>query len=167
MQPNRLGRILGIGARVAADELRKRTAQATSTTTAPVPRPSPSPSIPRPSVASAPPSAASKTSAPPYRPSIPSSASIATGSRRFARGAGRFGASLWHPFAHASGILWLQITGLFFAFFAVGFAAHSWQLYRSAGWRDHHLPLYIIFGVLFAWFALSSFWRANRKQKRS
>ena len=48
----------------------------------------------------------------------------------------------------------------------MGFALHSWQLYRSAGWRDHHLPLYLTFGVLFAWFAVSSFWRANRKQKR-
>jgi hypothetical protein len=98
---------------------------------------------------------------------VASSAPIASGSRRFARGAGRFSASLWHPFAHASGILWLQITGLFFAFFAVGFALHSWQLYRSAGWSDHHLPLYLIFGVLFFWFAVSSFWRANRKQKRT
>lgn len=174
MQPNRLGRILGIGARVAADELRKRTAQApttaptTATTAAPTtaPRPSPQQSAPRPSAAPASSSTASKPSAVPSRPSVPSSPSIATGSRRFARGARRFGASLWHPFAHASGILWLQITGLFFAFFAVGFALHSWQLYRSAGWRDHHLPLYLTFGVLFAWFAVSSFWRANRKQKR-
>jgi hypothetical protein len=167
MQPNRLGRILGIGARVAADELRKRTAQAASAPSNPAPRPSPSAPTPRPSTASAPSSAASKPSPAPYQPSVPPSASIATGSRRIARGAGRFGASLWHPFAHASGILWLQITGLFFAFFAVGFALHSWQLYRSAGWRDHHLALYIVFGVLFLWFAVSSFWRANRKQKRS
>ena len=167
MQPNRLGRILGIGARVAADELRKRTAQAASTTTAPAPRSGPPASAPRPSVTAAPSSAASKPSASPSKPNLPSSASIATGSRRLARGAGRFGASLWHPFAYASGILWLQITGLFFAFFAVGFSLHSWQLYRAAGWRDDHLPLYLIFGVLFAWFAVSSFWRANRKQKRS
>jgi hypothetical protein len=166
MQPHRLGRILGIGARVAAEELRKRTAQATSTTTGPAPRPSPPAPASHPTAAPAPSSAASKPSAAPYRPTVASPTSIASGSRRFARGAGRFSASLWHPFAHASGILWLQITGLFFAFFAVGFALHSWQLYRIAGWRDRHLPMYIVFGVLFAWFAVSSFWRANRKQRR-
>jgi hypothetical protein len=90
---------------------------------------------------------------------------MAEGGRRFARGAGRFSASLWKPFAHATGILWLQITGLFFAFFAVGFAAYSWQLWRSTRWHDRHLSLYAAFALLFAWFAVSSFWRANRRQK--
>ena len=82
-----------------------------------------------------------------------------------ARGAGRFSASLWKPFAHATGLLTLQITGLLFAFFALGFGAKSWQLYRETGWRDHHLPLYLGFAVLFLWFAVSSFWRASRKQR--
>jgi hypothetical protein len=91
---------------------------------------------------------------------------MAEGSQRFARGAGRFGAALWKPFAHATGVLGLQITGLLFAFFALGFAAKCWQLYRDAGWGDHHLPLYLGFAVLFLWFAASSFWRANRKGRR-
>ena len=95
-----------------------------------------------------------------------SSAALAEGSRRFARGAGRFGASMWKPFAHATGLLGLQITGLLFAFFALGFGAKSWQLYRDTGWRDHHLPLYLGFAALFLWFAVSSFWRASRKQRR-
>ena len=154
MQPNRLGRILGIGTRVAADKLREGTARAAAT----VERPA--------SVGSAAASPAAASAASPRSP-VPSPASIAAGSQRFARGAGRFGASLWRPFAHASGILWLEITGLFFAFFAVGFALHSWQIYRIAGWRDHHLPLYLVFTVVFAWFAVTSFWRASRKQKRS
>jgi hypothetical protein len=92
---------------------------------------------------------------------------MAEGGRRFARGASRFSASLWRPFAHATGILGLQITGVFFALFTMIFAVHSWQLWKSAGLRDHHLPLYAAFAVLFAWFAVSSFWRASRKQKRS
>ena len=32
------------------------------------------------------------------------------------------------------------------------------------GWRDHHLPLYAAFAVLFAWFTVSSFWRASRSR---
>ncbi|MGA8908594.1 MAG: hypothetical protein WB524_13320, partial [Acidobacteriaceae bacterium] len=76
-----------------------------------------------------------------------------------------FSSSLLRPFAHATGLLILQITGVFFALFTFVFAVHSWQLYRTAGWRDHHLPMYLAFAVLFAWFAISSFWRANRRQK--
>jgi hypothetical protein len=91
---------------------------------------------------------------------------MAEGSRRFARGAGRFSASLWKPFAHATGLLGLQITGLLFAFFALGFGAKCWQLYRAAGWRDRHLAMYVAFAALFVWFAVSSFWRASRKQRR-
>jgi hypothetical protein len=154
MQPNRLGRILGIGTRVAADKLREG-----STRAAAAPRPAGSSPPPPPRT-----SAATSNSAPPQR-SVPAPAALAEGSRRLARGAGRASASLLRPFAHASRILWLQITGLFFAFFALGFGLHSWQIYRAAGWRDHHLPLYILFGVLFAWFAVTSFWRASRRRK--
>jgi len=154
MQPNRLGRILGVGARVAAEKLREGTARAAAAAQKPG---SLVAAAPRPVVASA--------ESAPSLPKAPSSASMAEGGRRFARGAGRFSASLWKPFAHATGILWLQITGLFFAFFAVGFAAYSWQLWRSTRWHDRHLSLYAAFALLFAWFAVSSFWRANRRQK--
>src|ERR1700691_5621984 len=152
MQPNRLGRILGVGTRVAAEKLREGSIRAAAAAHRPS---TPSPVHPK------------SVSATTPRPNIPSPTAVTQGTRRFARGAGRFGASVWKPFAHASGILWLQITGLFFAFFFLGFALHSWQIYRADGWRDHHLPLYLLFAALFAWFAVTSFWRANRKQKRS
>jgi hypothetical protein len=156
MEPNRIGRILGIGTRVAADKLRERTAHAT----APANRPAASASVAAPKPATS----APQSAAPAVK--VPSGAAFAEGSRRFARGAGRFGSSLWRPFAHATGILTLQITGLFFALFTLVFAVHSWQLYKADGWRDRHLPLYVFFGVLFFWFAVSSFWRARRKQKQ-
>lgn len=149
MEPNRLGRALGIGARVAAEKLRDGTAGAAAA----VQRSRATQSAP---AATAPSEPAEPT---------PSAPNIAEGSRRFARGAGRFSASMWRPFAHATGILTLQITGSFFAIFTLVFGVHSWQLYKSAGWRDHHLPLYAAFAMLFAWFTVSSFWRASRKQK--
>ncbi len=152
MQPNRFGRVLGIGARVAAEKLRDGTAGAVSA----VRRSSTSPPGPAPATSPKTPS-----------PTVPPTASLAEGSRRFARGAGRFGSTLLRPFAHATGILTLQITGVFFALFTTVFAVHSWQLYKIAGWRDHHLPLYLAFALLFGWFTISSFWRANRKQKRT
>lgn len=155
MQPNRIGRLLGIGTRVAAGRLREGTVRAAA-------------AVERAS-ASAPAATTSgkgTAQSAPVLPAVRSPSGLAEGSRRFARGAGRFGASLWKPFAHATGLLTLQITGLLFAFFALGFGAKSWQLYRASGWRDHHLPLYLGFAVLFAWFAASSFWRAARRQKR-
>lgn len=152
MQPNRLGRALGIGARFAAEKLRDGTAGAAA-------------AVQRSRATQS--AAAATTPHKPPQPAAPSAPSIAEGSRRLARGAGRFGASMWRPFAHATGILTLQITGSFFAIFTLVFAVHSWQLYKSAGWRDHHLPLYAAFAVLLAWFTVSSFWRASRKQKRA
>lgn len=83
-----------------------------------------------------------------------------------ARGAGRFGAALVRPFAHATGVLWNQIVGVFFALFAIFFTEHAWILHKSAGLRDRHLIVYIVLALLFAWFAVSSFWRARRRQRR-
>jgi len=180
MQPNRLGRILGIGTRVAVGKLRDGTVRAAAAVERASPAPASAPAAPivsappsasRPAAASAPgrtgESTATRSAPTSPRARVQPPAALTQGSRRFARGAGRFSASLWRPFAHATGILWLQITGLFFAFFALGFSVYSWQLYKSAGWRDRHLPLYVAFALLFAWFAVSSFWRASRKQKRN
>jgi hypothetical protein len=150
MQPNRLGRTLGIGARVAAEKLRDGTVRAAAAAE----RSASSYPAPAPPIATS-------------RPPIPPAPSLAQNGRRLARGAGRFGATLWRPFAHATGVLTLQITGSFFAIFTLVFGVHSWQLYKSVGWRDHHLPLYAGFAILFAWFTVSSFWRASRKQKRT
>ena len=166
MEPNRLGRIIGIGARVAADKLRERTVQASAAAHRPAP-PLPGPQGP----STLPPHSqsirATAPTAAPSQPAPPKPTAHPTGAQRLAQGAGRFTSTLVRPFAHATGILILQITGLFFAFFALGFSVYSWQIYKVAGWRDHHLPLYAAFAILFAWFAVSSFWRASRKQKRA
>lgn len=167
MEPNRVGRLLGIGTRVAAGKLRDGTVGAARA----VERGSTSRSaaVRGGADGGSGPAADSGVVAGSERRgagAVPSSTALADGSRRFARGAGRFSASLWKPFAHATGLLGLQITGMFFAMFALGFSAKAWQLYRAMGWRDHHLPMYVGFAALFVWFAVSSFWRASRKQRR-
>lgn len=96
----------------------------------------------------------------------------------------RFGAALWNPFAHASSILWLEVTGMFFALFAILFAQHAWALrgaWRGAGPRgwsgagnsaaaqsgDHaHFLLYCVLSGLFLYFAASSFLRAAARSRR-
>jgi len=163
MEPNRVGRILGIGTRVVGGKLRDGTAGAVAAVErakASAPASTAAAGGARTGAASA-----ARNSAP-ARTAAPASAALAEGSRRFARGAGRFSASIWKPFAHATGVLTLQITGLLFAFFALGFGAKCWQLYRASGWQDRHLGLYLLFAVLFTWFAVSSFWKAGRRQKQ-
>ncbi len=84
------------------------------------------------------------------------------------RGAKAFGRALWDPFSHAGGVLWLEITGLFFALFTVFFVQSVYRV--RAAWRqgpEHaHLLLYAALAAGFAWFSFSSFGRAYRKSKR-
>ncbi len=65
-------------------------------------------------------------------------------------------------------LLWLQVTGLFFLVFAAGFGAAAVRLYRA--WTLQHvngpkLALVAVFSALFAWFGVTSFWRAARDRR--
>lgn len=145
MQPNRIGRLFGIGTRVAVGKLRDGAAGA---------------------AAAAQRSAAAQAAAAPSKSPPADRINYAEGSRRMARGAGRFGSALVRPFAHATGVLTLQITGVFFALFTAFFALHAWQAFRTLGAHDRHVLVYVAFALLFAWFTLTSFMRARAKQKR-
>ena len=147
MEPKKVGRTLGIGVRVASNMLRERVERA---------------------AASSP--ATSTTGNLPPMPASPSVRSVPM-SRRVAtakRGAKAFGQALLGPFTHAGGVLWLEITGLFFALFALFFVQSVYRV-RTA-WRqgpEHgHLLLYCALAFAFAWFSVSSFARAYRKSKR-
>ncbi len=84
------------------------------------------------------------------------------------RGARAFLEAFLGPFTHAGSVLWLEITGLFFALFAFFFVQSVYRV-RTA-WRqgpEHtHLLLYAAMAIAFAWFSVSSFTRAYRKSKR-
>ena len=148
MEPKKVGRTLGIGVRVASNMLRQRVEQAAAAHPGPVEagngRP---PAPPRPA---------------PVKPSLSSRATTAK------RGAKAFGQALLGPFTHAGSILWLEITGLFFALFALFFVQSVYRV-RTA-WRqgpEHtHLLLYVFLAAVFVWFSFSSFSRAYRKSKR-
>src|SRR6202167_5804608 len=98
MEPKKVGRTLGIGVRVASNMLRERVERAAAS-------------------AHAPSTAGSGRPAATPAPSVPLSRRVATAKR----GAKAFGQALLGPFTHAGGVLWLEITGLFFALFAVFF----------------------------------------------
>lgn len=134
MEPNSLGRKLGVGVRVGANMLRDRAGRA-SQATAP----------------------SAKRDAPVY---------TARG-KAVGQGAKRFGQAVWGPFAHAGGVLWLEITGLFFAIFALFFGQNAYKLRHAATAPERQrLALYCAGTLIFAWFTFSSFYRARRKERK-
>jgi hypothetical protein len=149
MEPKKVGRTLGIGVRVASNMLRERVERAAASAHAP-------------STAGNGRQAAAPAST--SVPSVPLSSRVATAKR----GAKAFGQALLGPFTHAGGVLWLEITGLFFALFALFFVQSVYRVHTA--WRqgpEHtHLLLYCALAFIFAWFSVSSFTRAYRKSKR-
>src|SRR6202034_906725 len=147
MEPKKVGRTLGIGVRVASNMLRERVERAAASTAAP-------------STAGY----ARPVAAPPPNRSIPVGTRVASAKR----GAKAFGQALLGPFTHAGSVLWLEITGLFFALFALFFVQSVYRVHTA--WRtgpEHtHLLLYVAMAVIFAWFSVSSFTRAYRKSRR-
>jgi hypothetical protein len=136
------GRKLGIGLRLAAKAARKRAGQAGT-----LPAPSPN-----------------KTQA------IPAAAAQATSkAKAIAQGTKRFGEAVWGPMAHTGSVLWLEITGLFFALFAAFFGQNVYKF--RANWKggpDHiHFIIYLALTILFAVFTLSQFYRARQKEKKN
>jgi hypothetical protein len=103
-------------------------------------------------------------SRPAAQPAPPLSTRVVTAKR----GAKAFGQAFLGPFTHAGKVLWLEITGLFFALFALFFAQSVYRV--RAAWRqgpEHsHLLLYCALAAGFAWFSFSSFARAYRKSKQ-
>ena len=144
MEPKKVGRTLGIGVRVASNMLRERVERAATAHPAPAQG-----GNGRPAAAA---------------PAVPISNRVAT----VKRGAKAFGQAFLGPFTHAGSVLWLEITGLFFALFTLFFAQNVYRLH--AAWRqgpEHtHLLLYCALTVAFAWFSVSSFLRAYRKSKQ-
>jgi hypothetical protein len=136
------GRKLGIGLRLAANAARKRASH----------------------------TGAIPASLPVQAKSIPAASALATSkAKAMAQRTKRFGEAVWGPMAHTGSVLWLEITGLFFALFAA-FFGQSMYKFRAA-WKtgpDHtHFLIYSALTVLFAGFTVSQFYRARLKEKRN
>jgi hypothetical protein len=149
MEPDRFGRKLGIGVRVAGSILRDRAAQAAHSTK-------------------------QEARAMPRQASAYVDQGVsrvdqgASRGRAVSAGARKFGESVWGPFVHAGGVLWLEITGLFFALFGLFFAQGAYRLrhaWHSGPDRSRFL-IYAVVTLVFFYFAFSSFYRARRKEKK-
>jgi hypothetical protein len=80
------------------------------------------------------------------------------------------GKSMFAPVQRLSGALWLEVTGTFFALIALFLSQSVWKL--RAGFRlpptthdAQKLYLYTLIFLLFAYFAVSSFVRARRRER--
>ena len=147
----KFGRALGYGARHAAKTLM----QAADAASAPNPRPSQPLS--------------------PARPvATPSGPEEPGGPRRIpdaqtVRAAGRQAkSSLVTPVVRFSSVVWLQVTGVFFALVAFTMGAAAWRAWTAfhAGANSHgamKMSAYIAVCALFTYFTVSSFVRAARR----
>ena len=79
--------------------------------------------------------------------------------------------SVWSPLARFSSVLWLEVTGVFFAIFALiaGLQVWKWRAavrLSPATLDARRLYVYVAIFALFGYFTVSSFVRANRRQRR-
>jgi hypothetical protein len=86
-------------------------------------------------------------------------------------GSKRFGEAVWGPLAKASGALWLELTGVFFGIFAVFAAGGAWKmraaLHETAANHDVHgrFLAAVLMAAVFGYFCVSSFVKANRRSR--
>jgi hypothetical protein len=175
MDSVRFGRVLGIGARLAA----KTMVSAVEAATAPNPSAA---AKAKGSVDAASGSAAasgSKTAS--GQREVPrvrvaqqaarTTAQVRQTGRGLKEGSRRFGEAVWGPFVKLSGALWLELTGVFFGIFAVFAGGNAWKMRgalheRAANHDAHvHLLISVAMAVVFAYFCVSSFVKANRRTR--
>jgi len=144
MDKVKLGRALGYGTRHALKTLAQVADAATT--------PTPPSQTPRPTVAQ----------------TLHSTVQTATAVHAEARKAKR---SMFTPLRTFSSVLWLQVTGVFFGLFAMSLGTAVWRL-RAAAYAapsSHEAKKFYIYAGLFAvfaYFTISSFARARRRERR-
>lgn len=84
------------------------------------------------------------------------------------RGGKRFGEAVWGPAARLSGVLWLELTGVFFGLFMLTSGAEVWTRrkdFAAVGAAREHAWFAVGMLVVFGWFSVSSFVRAAKRGK--
>jgi hypothetical protein len=158
----RLGRALGYGARHAAKTLASAVDAATT------PNPNPPPARPRtPSAVT--PASAINTVAEAYRTVDNAKRQVRDTAKKQAMGAGR---SIFAPIKAFSGVLWLQVTGTFFALFAAFMGEGVWKLRANfkaplSTPEAHKLYFHLIVFLGFSYFTVSNFLRASRRERQA
>ena len=175
MDAVRFGRALGIGARQAvktvATAVDAATAENPSGKAVPASANTDQAAIPRAQSTEAGHRAAETATAKAAR----TAAHAVTQSRQVSKGlrsgTRRFGEAMWGPFVRLSGVLWLEVAGVFFGIFAVFALGHLWglrgELHATTATAGGHRSLFgsVVMLVLFGYFCVSSFVRARRRER--
>jgi hypothetical protein len=142
MKPQTIGRVLGTGIRVAGRIAGQRVSAGAQ-------------------AASNPPASNGQPASAPHRNPAASGRAAGQVTRAAARGVGGF----LRPFGRVGGILWLEVTGVFFFLFVVVFAPIAWRTRASwASGPDHrNFVLAVVIVAVFSYLGVSSFWRARKK----
>jgi hypothetical protein len=84
---------------------------------------------------------------------------------KYTRAAGRGIGGLLRPFGRVGGILWLEVTGVFFGMFMLLFATDAWRSRTSYAAGPLHQRFLIAAGLtlVFGYLSVSAFWRAKRR----
>jgi hypothetical protein len=88
------------------------------------------------------------------------------------RGSRRFGEAMWKPIVRLSGVVWLEVTGVFFGIFALLALGYLWKLrgawHANAANADERRSLIgaVVMLALFGYFCVSSFVRARQRERR-
>ena len=161
MAAEKVGRKLGIGLRLAA---RAAFGGSGESTASPKPQAAPNPARGARESFAYPGSFAKAVSSATH-----TAAKAPTFAQGLGRGAKRFGSALWGPMAHTGSVLSLEITGLFFALFAIFFGQNAYKMRHDfRGGPEHsHFLVYLGFTAIFAWFTFSNFYKARGKEKRN
>lgn len=139
MKPQTIGRVLGIGLRVAGRIAGQRLAAGGHAASAPDSQ----------------------------RTANVAAQGRATGraAGQVSRGVGRGVGGFLRPFRRVGGILWLEVTGVFFMLPVVVFAPTLWRV--RADWQSgpEHKTFLVtaVIVLLFFYLSVSSFWRARRR----
>jgi hypothetical protein len=156
MDSVRFGRALGVGARVAA----KTVVSAMDAATAP-----------NPSAKAAPPEKAEGAGVGLGQQASRTATQAMRTGEGLKEGKKRFGTAMGGRVGRLSMALWLEVTGVFFGIFAVFAAGGAWRmrwaLHETSENHDAHVRFVasLVMAVVFGYFCMSSFVKANRKTK--
>jgi len=137
MKPEKIGRIAGIGLRLAGRMAGEKLAgQAQAATATPAAQPNP-----------------------------PNTKATARAAGQMTRGVARGVGGFLRPFRRVGGIIWLEVTGVFFFLFVVAFASMAWRAHPSSiyGPYGRTFVTSIAVIVVFLYLSITSFVRARKK----
>jgi hypothetical protein len=147
MKPHSIGRVLGTGLRVAGRIAGQRIAVSAQAAA----------SRPAPATASA--------GHPQHENGSVGDRAGRQGAGEAAHGIARGLGGFLRPFGRVGGILWLEVTGVFFFLPVLVFAPFAWRTRLNwAHGPDHRTFLVsVVIVLLFLYLSISSFWRARRR----